>query len=94
MPQRETRLFEGNLIQLKNCKNGKYLRKFENGNSIDCQGGSNGKFTFFKYQVYGKNNTVKLQSIVFRKAYVAIPQNYNVKVGGDDPHCVSTFWKQ
>ena len=94
LAQWEVFLSNGNLIQLKNRTSGKFLRIFQNGNKIDCQGGKGGKFTFFKYHIHGKNNVVKLESNIFPNLYVAIPKNYLVKIGSGGPHCVLTFWKQ
>ena len=89
--QWEIILSGGNLVQLKSCKTGDYLRIHDNGNRIDV-GGKGGKFTFFKFHIQHKN-VVKLQSNIFPRSWIAIPKDHNVTVGRGGPHCALTFWR-
>ena len=58
--QREITLTGDNLVQLRSCKTGDYLRIHDNCNRIDV-GDKDSRFTFFRFDIQRKN-VVKLQS--------------------------------
>eukprot|EP01084_Bolivina_argentea_P086658 156617_1 len=69
----------GQRIRLKSCKSGKYLRIINQGQTIDVNGGG-GDFTIFNV-LKQNDGTVKLQSVKFPNAYLAVGGNNVVRPG-------------
>ena len=84
---------KGNVCAFKSIAGGGYLRII--GNTIDCGGNPNGKFTEFKVHAVG-NGKVKLESNVpnLKGKYVAVQGQNNINIGGGGQWTVMEIFRK
>jgi len=79
------------VVKLKHAASDKYLRVYNNGNTIDA-GGGGGKWTRFKLHITG-DNSAKLESCELEGKYPAVKPN-GPGIGGGGPYTEFEFFRQ